>query len=87
MMKEKHAAITALVHKKPCTVKVVSKLASSSATGYFFEFFTLLGLVFQVLKVRLIKICKTEPPDLLFLVAFISFYISRYQSISFFTNF
>ena len=37
-------------------------------------------IVFQVLKMRLIKICKKEPPDLLFLVAFIiSFYCSRYR--------
>ena len=35
-------------------------------------------IVFQVLKVRLEKICKIEPPDLLFLVVFISFYISIY---------
>ena len=39
----------------------------------------LLGFVFQVLKVRLIKMCNIEPPDLLFLVPFISFYISRYH--------
>ena len=32
-----------------------------------------------MLKVRLTKICKIEPPDLLFLVVFISFYISRYH--------
>ena len=36
-------------------------------------------IVFQVLKVFLIKICKIQPLDLLFLVAFISFYISRYH--------
>ena len=37
-------------------------------------------IVFQVLKVSLIKICKIQPPDLLFLVVFISFYIiSRYH--------
>ena len=36
-------------------------------------------IVFQVLKVLLIKICKIQPLDLLFLVAFISFYISRYH--------
>ena len=47
------------------------------SSGYFFYFFTLLGLVFQVLKVPLKKICKIEPPDLLFLVAFIILYISR----------
>ena len=35
-------------------------------------------IVFQVLKIHLTKICKIEPPDLLFLVVFISFYISRY---------
>ena len=34
--------------------------------------------VFQVLKVPLIKICKIQPLDLLFIVAFISFYINRY---------
>ena len=28
-------------------------------------------ILFQVLKIRLIKICKTEPPDLLFIVVFI----------------
>ena len=39
----------------------------------------LLRLVFQILKVFLIKICKIEPPNLLSLVAFISFYISRYH--------
>ena len=45
----------------------------------FFEFSALLGLVFQVLKVRFKNICKIEPPDLLLLVPFISFYISRYH--------
>ena len=34
---------------------------------------------FQVLKVRLIKICKAEQSDLLFLVVFISLYFSRYH--------
>ena len=34
-------------------------------------------IVFQVLKVLLMKICKMQPIDLLFLVVFISFYISR----------
>ena len=33
---------------------------------------------FQGLKVLLIKICKIQPPGLLFLFVFISFYISRY---------
>ena len=42
-------------------------------------------IVLQVLKVHLIKKCKAEPPDLLFLVVFISFYVSRHPS--FFTNF
>ena len=36
-------------------------------------------MVFQVLKVLLIKICKMQPLDLLFFVVFISFYISRYH--------
>ena len=36
-------------------------------------------ILFQVLKVLLIKICKIHLADLLFLVVFISFYISRYQ--------
>ena len=45
-----------------------------------------LGLLFQVPKVHLIKICKIEPPDLLFLVAFISFYISRYHFSQIFRN-
>ena len=36
----------------------------------------LFGLVLQALKVCLIKICRIEPPDLLFLVS-TSFYISR----------
>ena len=36
-------------------------------------------IAFQVLKERLIKICKAELSDLLFLVVFISFYISRYH--------
>ena len=35
--------------------------------------------VFQVLKVLFIKICKMQSLDLLFLVAFISFYIRRYR--------
>ena len=36
-------------------------------------------IIFQVLKVHilLIKICKIEPPDLLFMVVFISFYTVR----------
>ena len=36
-------------------------------------------ILFQVLKVLLIKICKIQSLDLLFLVVFISFYISRYH--------
>ena len=37
-------------------------------------------IVFQVLNIHLIKICKiVELPDLLFLVVFISFYSSRYH--------
>ena len=36
-------------------------------------------IAFQVLKVRLLKTCKTEPPNVLFVVVFISFYISRYH--------
>ena len=35
-------------------------------------------IVFQVLKVLLIKLCKIQSPDFLLLVVFISFYISRY---------
>ena len=35
--------------------------------------------VLKVLKVGLIKVCKIKPPGLLFLVVFISFYISRYH--------
>ena len=44
-------------------------------------------IVFQVLKVLLIKICKIQSLDLLFLVVFISFYISRYFSQVFRTSF
>ena len=36
-------------------------------------------IVFQVLKVLLIKNCEKQSPDLLFLVVFISFYINRYR--------
>ena len=36
-------------------------------------------IVFQILKVLLIKICKMQSLDLLFYVVFISFYISRYH--------
>ena len=36
-------------------------------------------IVFQVLKVIIVKICKKQSLDLLFLVLFISFYISRYN--------
>ena len=36
-------------------------------------------VIFQVLKVRLIKTCKIEPPDLLFIVVLISFYISKHH--------
>ena len=36
-------------------------------------------IAFHVLNKHLTKICKIEPPDLLFLVVFISFYISRYH--------
>ena len=35
-------------------------------------------ITFQVLNIHLIKIPKIKPPDLLFLDAFIRFYISRY---------
>ena len=45
-------------------------------------------IVFQVLKVLLIKIFKMQPLDLLLLVVFISFYMSRYLFIqSFRTSF
>ena len=54
-------------------------LLSKPQKRVFFEFFLLLGLVFQVLKVCLTKIFKIELPDLLFFVVFISFYISRYH--------
>ena len=37
------------------------------------------ALLFQVLKVFLIKLCKIQLPDLLFLAVFISFYTSRYH--------
>ena len=36
-------------------------------------------IVFQVLKVILIKISKIQPPDLLYLLVFISFYIGKYN--------
>ena len=42
----------------------------------FYIVFQVLNI--QVLNIHLTKICKIEPPDLLFLVVFISFYISRY---------
>ena len=44
---------------------------------YIYTFFTL--DVFEALSVRLIKICKIQPPNLLFVFAFISFYIGRYH--------
>ena len=75
-------------------MKVVSKQVVSLSSGYFFEFFTLLGLVAIYFKfwryIRLIKICQIKPPDLSFLsflVVFISCYISRYHFfISFYIN-
>ena len=36
-------------------------------------------IVFQILKVILIKLCKIQSPDFLLLLVFISFYISRYH--------
>ena len=44
-------------------------------------------ILFLVLEVVLIKICKIQSLDLLFLVVFISFYISRYFSQVFRTSF
>ena len=41
-------------------------------------------IAFQVLKLLLIKKFKMQPPDLLFLVVFISFYISRCHFSQFF---
>ena len=41
-------------------------------------------LYFNFLKVIIIKLCKIQPPDLLFLVVFISFYISMYHFSQFF---
>ena len=55
------------------------KVSRQRQQQVFFEFLMLLGLVFKVLKVLIIKICKIVPPDLLFLVAFISCYIKRYH--------
>ena len=71
---ESHGRLDKIVCWRKCQSKSLA-----SAVGIFFEFFMLLGLVFQFLKVRLIKICKIELLDLLFLVVFISFYISRYH--------
>ena len=53
---------------------------------FFLNFSRYLGLLLQVLEVRLIKTCKIEPPDHLFLVAFISFYISRHHFSQIFRN-
>ena len=39
--------------------------------------YVLFYIVFQVLKVLIINICKIQLPDLLFPVVFINFYISR----------
>ena len=36
-------------------------------------------IIFQVLEVLLIKLCKIHSLQVLFLVVFISFYISRYK--------
>ena len=41
-------------------------------------------IAFQVLNIHLIKTCKIEPPDLLFLAVFNSFYISRYRFLQIF---
>ena len=41
-------------------------------------------IIFQVLKVPSTKISKIEPPDLLFIVVFINFYISRYHFLQIF---
>ena len=41
------------------------------------------NIIFQLLKV-LLKICKIEPPDLLFIVVFMK--LLYHQQISFFTN-
>ena len=49
--------------------------------GTFLTFSHYYDLHFQV-----IKICKIEPPDLLFLVAFISFKISRFHFSQIFRN-
>ena len=36
-------------------------------------------IVFQLLKLLLLNICKIQPPDLLFLAVFINIYINRYN--------
>ena len=42
------------------------------------------NIVFQVLKLLFIKICNIQPLDLLYLVVFIIFYISGYNSLQIF---
>ena len=41
-------------------------------------------IAFHVLNIHLIKTCKIEPPGLLFLAVFNSFYISKYRFLQIF---
>ena len=64
------------MHNWDTILESQSKLLAA-AVGIFFEFLTLLGCVFQDLKVCVIKIFKIERPDLLFLVTSADIIFSR----------
>ena len=70
LIKKIYGAGTTWFYRFACAI--VTKAQSSLMTRLF-------HIVLQVLKVCLIKIFKIKPPDLLFPVAFISFYIIRYH--------
>ena len=72
---ERHKRLDKTVYGESCQSMV--KVSRQHQQWFVFEFFTLLELLFQVLRIRFMKICKINPPDLLFV--FFSFYISRYH--------
>ena len=63
-----------LDHSVNFNIKISIKTAHVSRLSISCDY-----VAFQVSMVRLIKNCKIERPDLLFLIVFISFYISRYR--------
>ena len=66
-------------HRNLVLITSTVQVELSKLNFNFIDITNIFYIVFQVLKVLLIKYCKIQSLDPSFLVVFISFYISRYH--------